>query len=272
MNPRLRRVQSLFDCYLSEIDETPLLTPKQEGELAGKVQVGDAAAREHLVKANLRLVVSIARQYAGKGLPLEDLVSEGNMGLLRAAEGFDPDAGTRFATYATYWIRQSIRRALNRTGNAVRLPDYMWALIGKWQRTSTNLRRELGRTPSDQEIAAELRLSARQTRAVLKGLRVLASGQAQGDDSDDNPIEKMPDVGKTCPVDELAGAEQMRAALSSLGRLNDRELTVLRLRYGLDGETPVTLREIGAQWGYTRERVRQIERGALAKLRANLVA
>src|ERR1700722_7915727 len=134
MITRSRRGRSPFDSYLIEIDETPLLSAQDERELAARVQAGDTSARDLLVRANLRLVVSIARNYVGKGLPVEDLVGEGNMGLIRAAEGFDPNAGTRFATYATYWIRQSIRRSLSRDANALRLPSYMWTLLAKWHR------------------------------------------------------------------------------------------------------------------------------------------
>src|SRR5262245_53929849 len=149
---------SALEAYLREIDTTPLLDAHQEQQLAGRVQAGDPAARDHLVRANLRLVVSIARAYAGRGLELPDLIAEGNLGLLRAAEAFDPAAGTRFSTYASFWIRQSIRRGLHATP-AVRLPAYMTQLVWEWRRAAARLKDELGRAPADDEVAARLGLS-----------------------------------------------------------------------------------------------------------------
>lgn len=266
------RVRTPFDIYLSEINDAPLLCASEERELAGRIAAGDATARDHLVRANLRLVVHLARHYTGKGLPLEDLIAEGNMGLVRAAEGFDAAAGTRFGTYATYWVRQSIRRALTRAGNPVRLPQYMWTLLGRWQRTGAALRRELGRDASEEEISRELRLSAKQVRAVRKALRALGSGQVADDPAGTSLIDQVADGEERCPVEALATAEELRVAVESLGLLSEREATVLRLRFGLDGGEPATLKEIGEQLGYTRERVRQIEQEALAKLRLRVAA
>ncbi len=272
MITRTRRAQSPFDSYLSEIDQTQLLTPQEERELAVQIQQGDVAARDRLVRANLRLVVSIARKYVGKGLVVEDLVGEGNMGLLRAAEGFDPNAGTRFATYATYWIRQSIRRALSRDANTLRLPSYMWTLLAKWHRAATALRRELGRGATEEEIATELGLSKRQTRAVRKAIMVLSSGQSSDPSEYESAIDQITSTRCGCPLEELNGAEQMRGAINGLTNLDDREVAILRLRFGLDGESPVTLKEVGERLGYTKERIRQIERAALAKLRQHVAA
>lgn len=271
-NSRTRRARSPFDSYLTEIDRTPLLSADEERELSALVRDGDAAARDRLVRANLRLVVSLARRYSGKGLPLEDLIAEGNMGLMRAAEGFDPAAGTRFATYASYWIKQSIRRALGRDGNAVRLPQYMITLVAQWHRAAATLRRELDRSPTDEEIAEFLDLTVRQTRAVRKALKVLTSGSASGDPDAEGPLDRVAATGVTCPAEELADAETLSEAIASLSELTEREATILRLRFGLDGEAPVTLKEVGERLGYTRERVRQIERDALAKLRQHLAA
>jgi RNA polymerase primary sigma factor len=263
---RTPRVSSPFESYLSEIDEVSLLTAQEERSLAAGISVGDCEARDRLVRANLRLVVCIARGYTGRGLPLEDLIAEGNMGLLRAVEGFDPGAGTRFSTYATYWIRQSIRRALSRDGSTLRLPQYMTTLIAKWHRATSMLRREIGRPPLDEEVAGRLGLSAKQTRAVQKALRVCASGQST-DDEGDTTIDRVADMRSGCPGDALAGAEALSGVLGSLERLTEREATVLRMRFGLNGTTASTLKEVGEVLGYTRERVRQIERDALAKLR-----
>lgn len=271
MNTRLHRGRSPFDSYLHEIDATPLLSAKEEKELAARVREGDVSARDQLVRANLRLVVSIARNYTGKGLAVEDLVSEGNLGLLRSVEGYDPAAGTRFATYATYWIRQSIRRALSRDSNALRLPSYMWTLLTKWQRTAATLRRELGRTITEEEIAQELGLSKRQTRAVHKAMMVLMSGSglpAEGE----NPLDQVSSQRCGCPLNELKESEEVRNTREGLAGLNDREAQIIRLRFGLDGQSPATLKEVGERMGYTKERIRQIEREALAKLRERVVA
>jgi RNA polymerase primary sigma factor len=269
---RPRRVRSPFDVYLTEINDAPLLGADEERQLARRIADGDPAARDHLVRANLRLVVHLARAYVGKGLPLEDLIAEGNMGLVRAAEGFDPAAGTRFVTYATYWVRQSIRRALTRAGNPVRLPQYMWTLLGRWQRAAATLRRELGREATEEEIAADLRLTARQVRAVRQARKALASGQLPDEPEGAAPIEQVADGGEGCPAEVLASAEQLRVAVEALGLLSEREATVLRLRFGLDGRGQATLNQIGALLGYTRERVRQIEQEALAKLRRCVAA
>jgi RNA polymerase primary sigma factor len=264
---RTRRAAAPFESYLTEIDEVGLLSAQEERALANRIAIGDGEARDRLVRANLRLVVCIARGYTGRGLPLEDLIAEGNMGLLRAVEGFDPAAGTRFSTYATYWIRQSIRRALSRDGSALRLPQYMTTLISKWHRAASVLRRELGRPPVDEEVAKRLGLSAKQTRAVQKALRVYASGQSIDEGEGDAAVDRVADVRSACPCDALEGAEALRGIMGSLERLTAREATVLRMRFGLNGEAAATLKEVGEVLGYTRERVRQIERDALAKLR-----
>jgi RNA polymerase primary sigma factor len=161
--------------HLREINGTPLLGPAEERDLANRVGAGDTEARDHLVRANLRLVVSIAKGYAGKGLPLEDLISEGNLGLMRAAEGFDPAVGARFSTYATYWVRQSIQKAIVATGKRVRVPAYMAGLLIKWRRASSALREGLGREPTEDEVAGRLGLSRKRLELVRKAVRVWAS-------------------------------------------------------------------------------------------------
>ncbi len=272
MITRKRRALSSFDSYLSEIDKTRLLSPEEEKELAQQIGDGDLAARDRLVRANLRLVVSIARKYVGKGLAVEDLVSEGNMGLLRAVEGYDATAGTRFATYATYWIRQSMRRALSRSGNTIRLPSYMWTLLAKWQRASAELHRQYGCDATTDDIAAEIGLSKRQTRAIQKALKVLASGQSIGETEQKSVIDQIASTRCRCPQEELNGFEQIQGAMQGLANLDDREALILRLRFGLDGEVPFTFKQVGERLGYTKERIRQIERVALAKLRQICVA
>jgi len=267
-----RRAETTVDPYFAEIDATPLLSPAEERVLARRVRAGDAEARDHLVRANLRLVVHLARQFAGRGLPLEDLVAEGNMGLLRAAEGFDPDLGTRFTTYAAYWIKQSMRRAAYRSGNAVHLPQYMRALVGAWRQAAAALERELGREPAEAEVAARLGLGPRKVRALRKALRALAPAQVTDGDGGHDPVTTAADTREAGPGEALAEAEQLRAAVAALAALGEREAAVLRLRFGLDGSAPATLKELGARFGFTRERIRQIEQNALAQLRHRVVA
>jgi RNA polymerase primary sigma factor len=266
-------VQAPLETYLREINETPLLGAEEERQLAYRIEDGDMEARDHLVRANLRLVVNIARGYTGKGLGLEDLIAEGNLGLVRAAEGFDPSMNTRFSTYASYWIKQSIKRLVINTGKTVRLPAYMVELLTKWRRASARLQEELGRTPSEEEVAQELGLSKKKLAIIKKALRI-HNALPQGAQEDENTsIDEVVEDGRTKAPDlEMADNDEMRHVLELLGQMPEREATVLRLRFGLDGEGPKTLKEIGERLGLTRERVRQIESEALATLGENLQA
>src|SRR5438093_12555270 len=180
MPTKLRRarsgaVQSPLETYLREINETPLLTADQEKELAYRIAEGDQTARDQMVRANLRLVVNIARGYAGKGLALQDLIEEGNLGVLRAVEGFDPTMDTRFSTYASYWIKQSIKRALANTAKTIRIPAYMVELLAKWRRASAKLKDELGREPTQEEVAKVLNLPKKKLNIIKKAIRVYNS-------------------------------------------------------------------------------------------------
>src|SRR6185312_6889078 len=175
--PKTRRragsaVQSPLETYLREINETSLLTAREEKELATRIGQGDTQARDRMVRANLRLVVNIARGYSGKGLGLQDLIEEGNLGLLRAVEGFDPAMGTRFSTYASYWIKQSIKRALINTGKTIRIPAYMVELLSKWRRATARLTEELGRTPTPEEIARVLGLAKKKLPIIKKAIKI----------------------------------------------------------------------------------------------------
>jgi RNA polymerase primary sigma factor len=271
LHHRARPAASPFETYLREINETPLLNAEEERELAYRIEDGDSEARDRMVRANLRLVVNIARNYTGKGLGLQDLIEEGNLGLLRAVEGFDPSMNTRFSTYASYWIKQSMKRALINTGKTIRIPAYMVELLTKWRRASAQLQDELGRAPTQEEVARALNLPKKKFNIIKKAIRIYNS-TPQGDTEQSGWLfdEMIPDGDAATPDAQMAKADELNGVLDMLERLEQREAKVLRLRFGLDGERPRTLKEIGDCLGLTRERVRQIERDALAKLRAEM--
>jgi RNA polymerase primary sigma factor len=256
-----------LETYLREINETALLTAEGERELATRIGQGDTRARDHMVRANLRLVVNIARGYTGKGLGLQDLIEEGNLGLLRAVEGFDPTMGTRFSTYASYWIKQSIKRALINSAKTIRIPAYMVELLSKWRRASARLSDELGRTPTPEEIARVLGLPKKKLPIIKKAIRIYNSTpQTDQTDSGWSLSEMVMDERLKSPDEEMVESDNLRHVMSMLDTMDQREATVLRLRFGVGGGDPKTLKEIGEQLGLTRERVRQIETEALAKM------
>jgi RNA polymerase primary sigma factor len=265
---RPRDSQGALQIYLQEINATPLLAPFEERELAGRIAEGDPEARDRMVKANLRLVVNIARGYLGKGLGLEDLIEEGNLGLLRAVEGFDGSMDVRFSTYASYWIKQSIRRALMNQGKPIRLPAYMVTLLSKWRRVTAALTERLGRAPTPEEVGKVLKLTKKKVGIVAKAIRVnnlTAQADAPGDEGlllDD----VLTDDRSKAPEDAMIEADDLDRVMGQMARLDDREATVLRMRFGLDRAAPMTLREIGETLGLTRERVRQLENQARMKL------
>jgi RNA polymerase primary sigma factor len=270
---RARRsvAQSPLETYLREINETPLLTAAQEKELARRIWEGDTAARDCMVRANLRLVVNIARNYVGKGLDLPDLIEEGNLGLLRAVEGFDPGMNTRFSTYAGYWIKQSIKRALINTGKTIRIPAYMAQLLTEWRRATAELQEDLGRPPTQEEVAAHMNLPRRKLNLIKKAIRIYNAAPQADPAEDGQTIDAtIMDMRVKTPDDTLIETDDVRQVLTLLDRMGEREATVLRLRFGLDGGEPKTLKEIGERLGLTRERVRQIEREALGALRENM--
>jgi RNA polymerase primary sigma factor len=259
--------------YLREINEAPLLTAAEEKALAYRIEKGDSEARERLVRANLRLVVSLARAYVGKGLDLPDLIEEGNLGLLRAVEGFDPSMNTRFSTYAAYWIKQSMKRGLINQSRTVRVPSYMAELLIQWRRASARLQEELGRAPTPEEVGRSLKLSQKKLAIIQKALRIYPSAPP-GDSAEEgwSLDEQFTDSRTRAPDDALVEADDLRHVLGLLDQLDEREASVLRMRFGLGGEDPKTLKEIGERLGLTRERVRQIEDEALAHLREGLGA
>lgn len=260
-------VQTPLETYLREINETSLLSAQDERELAAKIGEGDIRARDRMVRANLRLVVNIARSYTGKGLGLQDLIEEGNLGLLRAVEGFDPTMGTRFSTYASYWIKQSIKRALINSAKTIRIPAYMVELLSKWRRANARLAEELGRTPTLEEIARVLGLPKKKLPIIKKAINIYNSTpQTDQSEAGWSLGEMVMDERMKTPEDELLEHDVLRHVLDMMSEMDPREATVLRMRFGLDNMEPHTLKEIGEQLGLTRERVRQIETEALSKL------
>lgn len=259
---------SHLQIYLRDINNTPLLDQQQERHLADRVAMGDPTARDHMVQANLRLVVNIARGYLNKGLGLEDLIEEGNLGLMRAVEGYDASLETRFSTYASFWIKQSIRRAVMNQGKPIRLPAYMVSLLSKWRRVTTALNAKLGRAPTIDEVGKALRLSRKKVGIVAKALRVNnLTPHADFPEEEDTVLDEMlTDERVKSPDEQLIDADDLQRVLMRLDQLGEREATVIRMRFGLAPYPPMTLREVGERLHLTRERVRQLEHNALQQL------
>ena len=259
---------SAIRLYLREIGQVKLLTPQEEIELAAKIKRGDKKAREHMIKANLRLVVKIARDYEGIGLPLLDLISEGNIGLMKAVERFDPAKGGKLSTYGSWWIKQSIKRALANQSKTIRLPVHLVDKISKMRRTAMKLQEEFGREPSDEELAAELgTTAARVSQMRTASIRPASLDAPVGDDDSNTYSEMVEDDRAVNPYDELEDKTVTGMLQDMVKHLDDREATILRYRFGLDGGNEKTLEEVGEKFGVTRERVRQIQNLALRKLR-----
>jgi RNA polymerase primary sigma factor len=254
--------------YLREIGQVRLLTPLEEIELAAKIKRGDKKAREQMIKANLRLVVKIARDYEGLGLPLLDLISEGNIGLMKAVERFDPAKGGKLSTYGAWWIKQSIKRALANQSKTIRLPVHLVDRISRMRRVAMKLHEELGREPTDEELGEELGMTASRVGQLrTAAIRPASLDAPIGDDESNSFAEVVQDENAETPYEQLEGKTVTAMLQEMVTKLDPREATILRFRFGLDGGSEKTLEEVGQKFGVTRERVRQIQNIALAKLR-----
>jgi len=254
--------------YLREIGQVKLLTPQEEVQLAARIKKGDKKAREHMIKANLRLVVKIARDYEGIGLPLLDLISEGNIGLMKAVERFDPSKGGKLSTYGSWWIKQSIKRALANQSKTIRLPVHLVDKISKMRRVTMQLQEEFGREPTDEEVAFEMGLTtSRVAQMRLAAVRPASLDASIGDEDSNTFAEVVEDEAADTPYEYLEEKTVTSMLRDMVETLDPREATILRARFGLDGGPEKTLEEVGEKFGVTRERVRQIQNIALRKMR-----
>ena len=276
--------------YLKQINRTELLTPEEEKEYGRKIRAVYAAAedfaqkrislekkesieaegqeaRDRMVQSNLRLVVNIAKKFAHRGMPLSDLIEEGNLGLIRAVEGFDPDQNTRFSTYASWWIKQAIKRALINGVQPVHIPAYMVELIAKWRQTMDRFVERHGRQPSVAELADAMSIPVKKLNIVRRAVKAFTTRTQSSDGDETTPFtEMLADERTPEPQDAIFSEAESTMLQQLLGQIDEREATILRLRFGLDEGEAMTLKDIGRRVGLTRERVRQIEAGALRKL------
>lgn len=268
-----KAVHSDLKLYLQQIDQSPLLSREDERELCWQIiHENCAEARDRMIRSNLRLVVSIAKRYVNRGMPMTDLIEEGNVGLMRAVEAYDPDQGARFSTYATWWIKQAIKRALINAGQPVHIPAYMVELIVKWKKASEELEAKLGYTPGIADLAKVMDLSMRKAHIIRKAVGAFRK-PAQTDASGEDGItlaDMLCDEKTPMPDEQVLEADDLKMIRQLLDTIDHREATILRLRFGLDGIEPLTLKQIGQEVGLTRERVRQIEIEALGKLNQRL--
>jgi RNA polymerase primary sigma factor len=263
--------ETAFQLYLQEIGKTKLLTPQEEVVLAKRIKRGDKSAREQMIKANLRLVVKIARDYDGLGLPLLDLISEGNIGLMKAVERFDPAKGAKLSTYAAWWIKQSIKRALANQTKTIRLPVHVVDKLFHLRRAEMKLRDILGRDPSNEELSAELGIAPNRIAQYRTASLAPSSLDAPLGDEDSNMIKDVvADPNASTPYRQLEAKTNTALVREMVATLDHREAEILRFRFGLDGDSERTLEEVGEKLGVTRERIRQIQNTALSKLRRKI--
>jgi len=257
--------------YLQEIGQFPLLTPEQEVQLAGKIKKGDGAARERMINANLRLVVTIARDYANFGLPLLDLISEGNIGLTKAVERFDPTKGAKLSTYAMWWIKQALKRALANQSKTIRLPVHLVDKVAKVRRVSLQMSDELGREPTDEELGEEIGIASEKVaRLKSVGIRPASLDAPIAENDSTEFSEVIGDDEAQTPFELLRDKNLLGEVEGLLEVLDPREKKIISQRFGLDGGKPKTLEDVGKDFGITRERIRQLQNIALAKLRRAL--
>ncbi|QSR88198.1 sigma-70 family RNA polymerase sigma factor [Methylacidiphilum caldifontis] len=263
---------SALKLYLREISQIPLLTKEKEVELAKRIQQGDQEARRQMIQANLRLVVKIAHDYANSGLPLPDLISEGNIGLMKAVDRFDPSKGGKLSTYAAWWIKQSIKRALANQSKTIRLPVHLVDKIAKMRRVAMQLSEILGRDPTDEELAEELGMSTTKVAELRTiAIRPASLDATVGEEEDGTSLgELVKDESATSPDQSVLDQNLKNTIMELLPKLDERERKILSLRFGLEGNEQMTLEEIGKEFHVTRERIRQLQNIALRKIRKEL--